>query len=138
MKAREKPIARLAEPSFPLKFSDRDILAIVSHVGHIEQRKLVRLGDVLNDWANRDLQRAFPIYPDRDVARGQLKAILCVMKHAEGLRGALENFERFDGSSWRVGRLIEGRSGEEYSRQKAVQSCRLTEQKVFLRELESV
>src|SRR5262249_11391013 len=67
----------------------------------------------------------------------QLKAIRCVIKHAERLRDALESFEIFDGSSCLVWKLINGYSGDHYGREKVLQTRRLAEQQVFLRELES-
>ena len=131
-----KPKGRLAQPTFLVKFTDRDIEAILSHVSVAEPKKLERFGDILNDWAEHDLQKATRIYPDKAIARERLKPIRCVIKHAEGLRDALENFEIFDGNSWLVWKLIEGHSGDYYSREKVVQTRRLAEQRVFLRELE--
>jgi hypothetical protein len=136
VKPRTKRKVHLVQPTFPVKFTDRDIEAIVSHIS-VTPKKSSQLGDILNDWAKHDLRKAFQIYPDKAIARGQLRAIRSVIKYAEGLRGALENFEKFDGSSWLVWKQIEGHSGEDYSREKAVQTRRLAEQRVFLQELES-
>ena len=127
----------LAQPTFPVRFTDRDVKAILSHVSVTDPKKLERLGEVLEDWAKHDIQRAFSIYPDKAVARDRLKAIRCVIKRAAGLRDALENFEKFGGSSWLVWRLIDGCSGDDYSRATAMQTRRLAEQRVFLQELKS-
>ena len=128
---------RLALPSFVVKFTDRDIQAILSHISVAEPKKLERLGDILNDWAKHDMRRASRIYPDKAVAREQVKTIRSIIKQAEGLRDALEDFEKFDGSSWLVWKLIDGCSGENHSREKALQTRRLADQQSFLRELES-
>jgi hypothetical protein len=137
IKTGKKRTGRLALPSFAVKFTDRDVKAILSHVSVVEPKKADRLGDVLRDWAKHDIPTAFRIYPDKAVARERLKAIRCVLKHAQGLRDALENFEKFDGSSWLVQRLIDGLTGDDHSTAKAMQTCRIVEHQVFLRELES-
>jgi hypothetical protein len=137
IKTGKKRTGRLALPSFAVKFTDRDVKAILSHVSVVEPKKADRLGDVLRDWAKHDIPRASSIYPDKTVARNRLKAIRCVLKHAQGLRDALENFEKFGGSSWLVWKLIDGRSGENHSTAKVMQTCRIVEHQVFLRELES-
>src|SRR6516165_7463787 len=95
-----KLAARFAQPNFPLKFSDRDIQAIVSHVHIAGERKLERLSDVLNEWANYDLQKAFWPIPNKADVQERLQIIGRVITHAVGLRHALEDFERFDGKYW--------------------------------------
>src|SRR4051794_16614969 len=97
----------LTEPLFPFKFRDEDRKAISSHLSNADRKRLARLTDVLNDWANHDLQKAFLIYPDATAARERLNVCRLVAKHAEGLRLALEHFERFDGSTWLVRKLID-------------------------------
>ena len=67
---------RLPEPSFPIKFSDDDMDAIVSHVPGADRKRMMRLADVLNEWANHDLQKAFLIYPDKGVALGSVDIYL--------------------------------------------------------------
>jgi hypothetical protein len=128
---------RSTQPTFPLRFTDRDVKAILSHVSVADPKKLERLGDVLEDWAKHDMRRAFSIYPDKVVARDRLKAIRSVIKHAEGLREALENFEKFNGSSWLIWKLIEGHADDSYSNAEALQAARLAEQISFLPKLET-
>jgi hypothetical protein len=127
--------ARFAQPNFPLKFSDRDVQTIVSHLPIAEDRKLERLGDILNEWANHDLQKAFWVYPDKNVAQIRLKIIRRVISYAEGLRKALEDFEQFDGKHWLVRALI-GQEFSDYRQEEVPQEQRLVDQQALLREVE--
>jgi hypothetical protein len=126
---------RLPEPSFPIKFSDDDMDAIVSHVPGADGKRMMRLADVLNEWANHDLQKAFLIYPDKAIALERLRAIRPIAQHAQGLRLALENFERF-GSSWLIRELI-SKNFSDYRRDEALNTRKLANQMALLPGIEA-
>jgi hypothetical protein len=125
----------MAEPPFPFNFCNRDIDAIASHVSGADQSKLMRLGDVLNDWANHDLQKAFSFYLEQTAALERVKAIRRVAEHARGLRLALENFEQF-GSSWLVRKLV-SRDFSDYLGEETIITRKLADQIAFLQEIEA-
>ena len=128
---------RVVRPILPVEFTDRDIETLRSHFADAEQKKLERLGDILSEWAKHEVPRWANFYPNKAVVQKQLKIIKRLIRQTEGLRDALENFEEFDGTSRLVLNLIEGHTGDDYDREKALQTRRLAEQRVFLRDVQT-
>jgi hypothetical protein len=130
-----------------LKFSDRDIRAIISALPDgINARKLELLPGILDEWTSNYLK--FSLYRvDPTVAEGRAKRAEAIARHARELSRALDEFVDYargdeflnlPGDSWLVFELAKRSSPMGFQDEVSSERQKLEDQRKFLGELEAI